>query len=204
MKKQFLLTLGLISLLVSAVQASQEQLAASIRETRNEATRTREQLKATLDSITALTQQKEGDLRPAYNAFAAEVPKTEAASAWTATRVQWMAGDGQRYFDTWQGTISSISNKSLQKKAQKRFDEAKKSYDKISIALKEAGEKFRPFLSDLSDIQKALANDVTPAGVRNIRSTVKSANFRYGGVSSAVEKALKEMDKMQASLSSEK
>lgn len=204
MKKQLLLTLGLVSLLVSAVQASQEQLAASIRETRNEATRTREQLKATLDSITALTAQKEGDLRPAYNAFAAEVPKTEMAASWTATRVQWMAGDGQRYFDTWQGTINSISNKSLQKKAQKRFDDAKKSYDKISLALKDAGEKFRPFLSDLSDIQKALANDVTAAGVRNVRSTVKDANFRYGGVSSAIEKALKEMDKMQASLSSEK
>lgn len=204
MKKQLLLTLGLVSLLFTAAQASQEQLAISIRETRNEATRTRQQLKATLDSITALTQQKEGDLRPAYNAFAAEIPKTEAAAGWTATRVQWMAGDGQHYFDTWQGTISSISNKSLQKKAQKRLDEAKKSYGKISSSLKDAREKFRPFLSDLSDIQKALANDVTPSGVKNIRSVVRSANYRYGGVSSAMEKALKEMDKMEASLSSEK
>ena len=86
MKKQTLLALGLVALLANATQASQQQLAASIKDARVETMRTAEQLKITLGTLNALAKQKEGDLRPAYNTFSAEVPKTESAAAWTLTR----------------------------------------------------------------------------------------------------------------------
>ena len=53
MKKHILPLLGLVTLLASAAQASQEQLAASIKEARGEATRASEQLKTTLHTLTA-------------------------------------------------------------------------------------------------------------------------------------------------------
>jgi hypothetical protein len=203
MKKRTLLTIGLATLLVSATQASQEQLAQSIRETHVETSRTDAQLNATLSALNALTDQKKGDLRPAYNAFCAEVTKTEAAAGWTRTRIQWMAGDGRQYFKDWQTTISGIVNKSLQKKAQKRLDAVKVSYDKVEASLTKAGEKFKPFLSDLGDIQKALATDVTAGGVKAIKSTVRSANWNEQYVDAAVKSALKEMGKMEKALSTQ-
>ena len=203
MKRHNLVTLGLVTLLACATQASQEQLAASIKEARSEATRAADQLKTTLDSLTALTQQKEGDLRPAYNAFAAEIPKTDAAAAWTRSRVQWMANDGQKYFAEWQKTITGIANESLRKKAQKRLDSVRGSYDKIAVSLKESGEKFKPFLSDLADIQKILSTDITAGGVKAVRGTVSSANWKYKAVSSTINDSLKEMDKMAEALSTE-
>ena len=203
MNKKFLLTIGLVTVLASATQASQQQLAASIRETHVETSRTVEQLKATLAAITAMTKQTKGDLRPAYKAYCEEVTKTEAAAAWTRTRVIWMAGDGRKYFQDWQATIDGISNASLKKKAQKRLDSVKASYDKVETSLKEAGEKFKPFLSDLSDITKALATDVTAGGVKAIKGTVSSANWNLQFVDKAAKAALKEMDKMQKALSSE-
>ena len=203
MKRHNLVTLGLVTLLACATQASQEQLAASIKEARSEATRAADQLKTTLDSLTALTQQKEGDLRPAYNAFAAEIPKTDAAAAWTRSRVQWMANDGQKYFAEWQKTITGIANESLRKKAQKRLDSVRGSYDKIAVSLKESGEKFQPFLSDLADIQKILSTDITAGGVKAVRGTVSSANWKYKAVSSTINDSLKEMDKMAKALSTE-
>jgi hypothetical protein len=203
MKKQTLFMIGLATLLTSATQASQQQLAQSIGDTRLETARTSEQLKATLGTITALTKQKKGDLRPAYNAFCAQVPKTEAAAGQTRTRIQWMSGEGRQYFKTWQSAISGIANKSLQKKAQKRLNAVQKSYDKVEVSLVEAGEKFRPFLSDLADIQKFLSTDVTAGGVKAIKSTVKSANWNHQYVDSAITSAIKEMDKMQKALSSE-
>ena len=69
MKKQILLTIGLAVLLASATQASQEQLASSIKDARAETSRTSEQLKATLSALNALTKQTKGDLRPAYDTF---------------------------------------------------------------------------------------------------------------------------------------
>jgi len=203
MKMTSLLMIGLATLLASATQASQEQLATSIKEAHLEASRTDAQLKATLEAINALTKQTKGDLRPAYNAYCAEVTKTEAAAAWTRTRAAWMAGDGQKYFQDWQTTVNSIANAALRKKSQKRLDTVQASFKKVEASLQLAGEKFKPFLSDLGDIQKALATDVTAGGVKAIKSTVKSANWNHQFVDKAIKSALKEMDKMEKALSSQ-
>lgn len=203
MKINTLVVIGLAALLVTTTQGSQEQLAESIKDAHAETTRTAEQLKATLDALNALTRQKTGDLRPAYATYCSEVARTEAAAVWTRTRVQWMGSDGRKYFQTWQGTVNAIANESLQKKAQKRLNAVRVSYDKVETALRLAGEKFKPFLSDLGDIQKALAADVTAGGVKAIKSTVGSANWNVQFVEKAVRSALKDMDKMKSSLSSE-
>lgn len=203
MKKQTLLMIGLATLLASATQASQEQLAQSITEARAEATRTSEQLKATLGALNTLTTQAKGDLRPAYDAYCAEVAKTHAAADWTKTRTQSMITNGGKYFATWQTTVDGIANESLRKKSQKRLDAVKTSYDKVLASLNQAGEKFKPFLSDLGDIQKSLATDITAGGVQALKSTVKSANWNYKYVDKSITTALKEMDKMAKSLSTE-
>ncbi len=195
--------IGLATLLASATQASQQQLARSIGDTHVETSRTDAQLKATLAAINALTAQKEGDLRPAYNTYCSEVSKTESAAGWTKTRAQWMASDGRKYFQDWQNTVNGIANDSLRKKSQKRLDAVRVNYDKVELSLQQASERFRPFLSDLGDIQKALATDVTAGGVKAIKSTVRSANWNHQYVDRAIKSALKEMDKMEKALSSE-
>ena len=203
MKKQILITIGLATLLASATQATQEQLRSSISDVHAETSRTDAQLKATLGAINGLTKQKKGDLRPAYNTYCAEVAKTDLAADWTRTRVKWMGSDGRKYFQDWQTTVNSIANESLRKKSQKRFDAVQANYNKVQESLQLASEKFRPFLSDLTDIQKTLASDVTPGGVKALKSTVRSANWNHQYVDAAVKSALKELDKMEKALSSE-
>ena len=204
MKTRTILTaLGLATLLAGAANASQEQLATSMNETRVETGRTRDQLATTLAALTTLTKQEKGDLRPAYEAFTAEAAKTEKAAAATATRAAWMQGDGLKYFEDWQATISSINNESLKKKSQKRLDAVKKSYGKVTDEFKEAAEKFKPFLADLSDIQKVLSTDLTASGVKGLRSTVSDANWRFKAVNRTINDALAEMKDMEKSLSSQ-
>ncbi len=203
MRKKTLVMIGLGTLLAFATQASQEQLARSIKDTHLETTRTDAQLKATLAAINALTAQKEGNLRPVFATYCSEVTKTGEAASWTKTRAQWMASDGRKYFQDWQNTVNGIANDSLRKKAQKRLDAVKENYDKVEMSLVQASEKFKPFLSDLADIQKALETDVTPGGVKAIRSTVRSANWNHQYVDKSIKSALKEMDKMNKALSSE-
>ena len=204
MKKQTLFIIGLATLLASGPQAySQEQLGKSIQEARLETARTSLQLRTTLGALNGLTQKTEGDLRPAYNTFAAEVTNTVAAAETTAARVKWMDGEGQEYFKEWQNTITTIANESLRKKSQKRLETVRSDFDEVKKELKEAGVKFKPFLSDLSDIQKTLASDVTAAGVKSVRSTVKSANGNYQSVNRAINSAIKELEKMAKALSPE-
>jgi len=186
-----------------AAQGGQEQLAASIKQTRVEAKATSDQLSSTLAALNALSKQKKGDLTPAYQAFRAEVPRTQNAATVTAQRADSMEKQRGQYFANWQSTIDGINNPSLQKKAMKRMKAASQSYDKAEKALQTAAEKFRPFLSDLADVEKALSQDVTAAGVKAMKSTVRSANWNYNYVSDAVNDALKELQKMEKALSSE-
>ncbi len=203
MKKYIALTAAIISLLAYPAQAGQEQLAKSIRLAREEATATSEQLASALNALNMLACQKEGDLAPAYQAFKTEVPKTQRAADATNARVQAMTNERESYFADWQKTINSINNPSLQKKAQKRLNAASQSYDKVSASLVTAAEKFRPFLSDLADVEKALSQDVTARGVKNVKGVVRQANFDHKFVSSAVNAALKEMQKMEKALSTQ-
>lgn len=203
MKYHPLLLLGLLAVLGGTTQASQEALASSMKEARLEATRASEQLKAALDALNGLTKQTQGDLRPAYQTFATQIPKVEAAATWTRARVQWMQGDGRRYFGDWQKTVDGLGNESLRKKAQKRLDAVQKSYDKVLTTFQASGEQFRGFLSDLGDIKKTLALDVTPGGVKAVRSTVSHANWNYQGVNRSMQSALKELLKMEQALSPE-
>ena len=93
MKPRTILTaLGLATLLAGTAHANQEQPAASMNETRLEAGRTRDQSTATLVTLTVLTKQEKGDLRPAYQVFTAQIPKIEMASASTRTRASFMLG----------------------------------------------------------------------------------------------------------------
>ena len=97
-----------------------------------------------------------------------------------------------------------MANQSLQKKAQKRLDSVRKSYDKAVTLLGEAVDKFRPFLSNLDDVQKTLANDITPGGVKAVKGTVRDANYNLRKVHSSITDALKELDDIEKALSSEK
>jgi len=203
MKNHIALTLGLATLVTYATQAGQEELAASIKQAREEATMTSMQLTATLAALNTLVGQTKGDLGPAYRAFQAEVPKTQNAATATSARVETMTKQRARYFTDWQNTIDSISNKSLQKKAQKRLTAASQSYDNVEAALVTAREKFQPFLSDLTDIEKALSHDVTARGVKSMKGVVRSANWNHKFVANAINAALKEMGKMEKALSSQ-
>jgi hypothetical protein len=203
MKKQTMTVIGLTLLMAWGAQANQERLALSIKEARMEADKTAEQLKATLTSLNGLTKQTKGDLRPAYNTFVSEVAKTEKDASVTRSRALWMEGDGRRYFQDWQKTVDSIGNESLRKKAQKRLDNVKKNFDEVETSMKEAAEKFKPFLADLGDVQKTLAADVTPGGVKAIKGTVSSANWDHKFVKKGIDNALSGMKKMERELSPE-
>jgi len=203
-KKHLLTLTGLLAALLFTAQADQEQLAKSIQEARAETALTADQLKATLSSLNALSKQTKGDLRPAYTTFCADVAKTEGTANMTKARLQWMAGDGAKYFADWQKNVDGIANESLRKKAQKRLASVKVSFGEVEESLKTAGEKFKPFLSNLADVQKSLAADITPGGVKAIGDVVSTANWDHKFVDRAINSALKQLKKMEDDLSSEK
>lgn len=195
---------SMLTLLAAArlASAGQAELAAAIGETRTEVVATRDQLQNTVTSLDALVKQKEGDLKPAYDAFVTQVAKTQADAAVTKARALRMQQEAQAHFGGWQKEIDGINNAKLKKQAQKRLDKVQKSYEKLTTQLASAGTSFAPYLSDLNDITKILANDLTPGGIKAIRGTVGQAKFDLQSVRSHIYDAIKTLDGMQKSLSS--
>jgi hypothetical protein len=107
------------------------------------------------------------------------------------------------YFGEWQKDLDNVNNQKLKKKGQKRLATVQKSYDAALAGLETAGAKFTPFLSDLGDIQKVLANDLTAGGIKAIRSTVSSAEFNLGPVRRSIQTAVAELNKVAAALKPE-
>ena len=108
-----------------------------------------------------------------------------------------------KYFEDWQATISGIKDESLRKKSQQRLDGVKKGYAKAIDEFKEAASLFKPFLANLSDIEKVLSTDLTARGVKGLRSTVDSANGDYKKLDRAMNDAFEEMTKLEKELAPE-
>jgi len=173
--------------------AGQEKLAAKMTETSTEVLRTRDQLQTTMDALSALVRQKQGDLKPAYDAFCAEVAKTQAAASWTQKTAQEMATNSAVYFSDWAKELNGVVNESLRKKGLKRMKAVQEDYNDAAAALDKAGQKFAPLLSDLSDIQKILAQDLTEGGVKSLRGTVSSAEFNLRTLRRSINSAVEEL-----------
>jgi hypothetical protein len=161
-------------------------------------------LQAAVGALTALTNQKEGDLKPAYNAFVAEVGKTHAAAEQTASRAADMQNASKDYFGAWQQEIAGIANESLRRTAQKRMDSARRNYDKVIASLQEAGKRFKPLLSDMDDVQKMRANDITAAGVKSVRGVANDARRQADRVGATIMDALSNLQDLSLALSSKK
>jgi len=182
--------------------AGQEKLGAAMRDTRDEIGQTRDQLQTTVDSISALVNQKKGDLKPAYEKFEAQVAKTQAAAAATKARAQKMQTEAATHFSAWKTELDSINNPKLKAKGMKRQETVEKSYNRVTKQIQEAAEKFDPYLSDLADMKKMLANDLSPSGVKALRGTVSDAKFHLTFVRRPLNDAIQELDKMQKTLTS--
>jgi hypothetical protein len=182
----------------------QAKLAGASKDIRVETIATRDELKAAVDALDALTRQKSGDLRPSYDAFVAEVKKTHAAAEQTLSRAGSMESASKDYFSAWQAEVGGIGNESLRRNAQRRLDDVRKSYDKVVASLRRASVAFKPFLSDLDDIQKTLANDVTEGGVKAIRGVANDAKNNQRKVLRYVNEAIDQLGDMEKRLSSQK
>ena len=197
---QLLLVWSLTLFTAASVWAGQEKLAAAMRDTRVEIIQTRDQLQTTVDSISALVNQKKGDLRPAFDDFDAQVAKTLASANLTRARARKMQTEADTHFSSWRAELDGITNAKLKAKGVKRLERVEKSYNAVTKQVEDAGQKFDPYLSDLSDMKKMLTNDLTPNGVKDLRGTVGNAKFHLTGVRRPLNEAIKDLDKMQKTL----
>jgi len=194
-------TLGLAMIFAAVSNAGQEALAKSVNDALAEVNATKAQLAQTMQSLnTLLTTKPGGDLRPAYQAYISDVAKTKQAAATTRERAGQMNGDSATYFSSWKADNEKISNDDIRATSNKRLEQTQKDYQSSVESLEAAARAFSPFMSDLTDIQTALSNDLTAKGVMAAKGHVSKANHDHDQVQTEIDHAIQHLNNTRRDL----
>jgi hypothetical protein len=151
-------------------------------------------------SLDELTKPGQADVKKAYDLYSNNVSKIEKMEKDFAKHVDQMIASGNTYFDEWDNDKNKYQNPDLQRSSDERREALGLIYDKIgdhNAGLKEA---FRMYVSDVTEIESYLSNDLTDKGITSIASlsdrTVQNGNRlnrELRNLQSAVEEVRAEM-----------
>lgn len=117
-----------------------------------------------------------GDLPTQFKTYSASVSDLESSVSDVQTKVADMRAKGNEYFKAWDAQTAQIKNEDIKNRSAQRKAELQQKFTEIKMSYTEASSGFKPFVSDLKDIQTALATDLTPAGVNSIKGAAEKAN----------------------------
>lgn len=178
-----------------------EKATSSMRDTKDELVLTKDQVKATMTSLNTLVGQPGTDLGTQYKQFVRAVKNTEKRATGLRKQTERMNAQSGSYFDTWQTELETIQNPDIRKRSEERRAKAFDSYKKIDTAMQAANESLVPFISDLQDIQRYLANDLTAQGIAAISDVVKKTGTNAETVEKQLDAAIAEIDRVAGEMS---
>jgi hypothetical protein len=154
-----------------------------------------------LGALNQLTFKSEGDLRGQFDKFNSAFKGLTTASSDLQARIAEMEANAQVYFENWSNQIGGIGSENIRTLSQERkadvsakFEVAKTSYAGVKDSLK-------PFISDMSDIQTYLNNDLTAGGLGAIKDTVMRTKTDAVPVRDSIRKLQSDFTALAASLS---
>lgn len=133
------------------------------------------QIDLTLGALSSLVKNADANPRPDYDEFLKQLMALDAQAAAIRSRADDMRARGKTYFAAWEKQLSSIQSKALQELAAKRREELTKDYEEVTQATTAAKEAYQPFVADLKDMQKVLANDLNAAGIKSLSAKITKA-----------------------------
>lgn len=150
--------------------------AAGLKESADKISAADGQLDATLASLNDLVNNPQSDLRPQYKKYSDNVDDLASLAKHVDDSVASMRKNGKEYFAKWSEQLATIKNEDIRNRSAARQKEVsdelmnvKRSYAGVQVA-------FKPFMSDLRDLQKYLGTDLTPAGVASMKDIAPKAN----------------------------
>lgn len=201
--KPLLVSLGMLAFGGCASGPDRSAAASSsLKATRETITLARAQIDVTLATLNGLVSQASGDLRPGFERFRDQIPQNRAWADRITRRADKMRFRGDEYFQKWEEELAYIHNVDIRNLGQERRAKMLESYNRASGQMRAARDAYGAFMSDLLDIQRFLANDLTRQGVAAIAKTVTKTNDDAATVSQKLDNVVLELDRLAAAFSS--
>lgn len=158
------------------------------------------QLEVTETSLEALMRPSQTDVKQAFESYSENVEKMVDMEKKFAKHAAQMKARGIDYFEEWKKEGTEYENPQIQQLSDQRRAALGEIYDKIAENSIGVDEAFKAYVSDLTEIQTFLSNDLTAKGIEAIGPTSKkvvrngnSLNYAIQNVQTAIQDARTEM-----------
>jgi len=139
-------------------------------------TRTSDQVDRTLTALNDLVDHPQADLTGQFRTFTTELNTLESMARQVSTEAEAMKSKGAAYFDRWNQELATIQNEDIRNRSESRQKEVSARFQAIAADYSKAEADFQPFLSDLRDVQRFLATDLTSGGIAAVKKFAVKAN----------------------------
>jgi hypothetical protein len=82
---------------------------------------------------------------------------------------------GQDYLATWEKEMAQVSDPQMRSSAAERQVAVRATYRAIAETARGTQASYDSYMKQLQEIQKALANDLTPGGLNTVRPAIQTA-----------------------------
>lgn len=145
------------------------------------------QIDVTRASLEDLVKPTQTDVKKANDVYSDNVVKMEKLGKQLDMHTDNMRARGNDYFMEWE---SSYTNPEIRELSERRRIEMRAIYAKIPAASIGVKGALKSYLTDIREIQKYLANDLTPQGIAAISPTAQRAIMDGESVKEAIKPVL--------------
>ncbi len=165
---------------------------------RNDVQATRSAIARTNDALSRIPGSP--NAQDAYATYSAELTTLAALTEKTSLESAAVRNSGKELFAQWDAETQSIKNPDIRAIAETRRAKLQAAYGEMLTPLIEARANFTPLISDFTDLRKALALDLTPAGIDAVKPLITKVNAESVTTIKSLDALAVELDKIAAVL----
>ena len=155
---------------------------------------------AAMKSLDQIALTATTDPRKAFEQYSKSVANLESTAAKARKRSQDMKEQGKAYFAQWEKQMAEVKNAEIRNLAAARKAKLQETFDTIAKVAGPLKSQFDPWMSDLKDLEKYLANDLTIAGVDAAKSLIAKTEDEGRDVQKSMDALVAELNTVAATI----
>jgi len=173
-----------------------EQSAARMNTARTEIATTRSNIVQTMEQLNLI--RSAADPHAQFQRFTEQLARMEERAKLTRERAQAMKARADAYFAGWEAQIAGIQDPERRKQVEASYGKRKKSYDRITRFMQQAGKDFKPLLAELNEIKNLLEGERSQEKVAAAKNLFQRANWRCTDVQQSLMEVEREFELLAA------
>jgi hypothetical protein len=191
---------ALVQPLSLAAQNTKPSSVVSLADLKAQLTLLQSGISATMESLERVKASNDESLVRTAADFQNRFKQLELQVGTVRTQAVLVKARASEHYESWQKDLAGVQNPKIREKAQQRFTDSRKEFDKIVEKAEKAKEDALPLVSDLKDIVIYLQADLSGDAVKSLSNNIWKLGVRSKGVISKIGDVTEQIDRTIASL----